>query len=85
MKRWYATKIPCEIVGPTELHFQTMYREPDGATRPVQDLDKICPRIPVSIVFGNNNEYMYAVPTNTSLILDGRICGAVDPAQCRMP
>ncbi|KAG2153451.1 Alpha/beta hydrolase fold-1 [Suillus bovinus] len=35
-----------------------MYREPDGATKPVQDLDKICPRIPVSIVFGDNNEYI---------------------------
>ncbi|KAG1817522.1 Alpha/beta hydrolase fold-1 [Suillus subaureus] len=40
------------------LHFQTMYREPDGATKPVQDLDKICPRIPVSIVFGSDNEYI---------------------------
>ncbi|KAG2064661.1 alpha/beta-hydrolase [Suillus decipiens] len=36
----------------------TMYREPDGATKPVQDLDKICPHIPVSIVFGSNNEYI---------------------------
>ncbi|KAG2035293.1 Alpha/beta hydrolase fold-1 [Suillus americanus] len=36
----------------------TMYREPDGATKPVQDLDKICPRIPVSIVFGSDSEYL---------------------------
>jgi pimeloyl-ACP methyl ester carboxylesterase len=36
----------------------TMYREPDGATKPVQDLDKICPRIPVSIVFGSDNEFI---------------------------
>lgn len=43
------------------LDFQTMYREPEGATKPVQDLDKICSRIPVSIVFGEENDYMYAV------------------------
>ena len=43
------------------LDFQTMYREPEGATKPVQDLDKICSRIPVSIVFGGENDYLYAV------------------------
>jgi hypothetical protein len=43
------------------LDFQTMYREPEGATKPVQDLDKTCSRIPVSIVFGGENDYLYAV------------------------
>ncbi|KAG2751062.1 alpha/beta-hydrolase [Suillus brevipes Sb2] len=36
----------------------TMYREPDGATKPVQDLDKVCSHIPVSIVFGSDNDYI---------------------------
>lgn len=36
----------------------TMYREPDGATKPVQDLDKVCSRMPVSIVFGSDNDYI---------------------------
>ncbi|KAG1732029.1 Alpha/beta hydrolase fold-1 [Suillus paluster] len=36
----------------------TMYREPDGATKPVRDLDKVCLRIPVSIVFGGENDYI---------------------------
>lgn len=50
-----------------------MYMEPDGATKPVQDLDKVCPRIPVSIVFGSDNDYMYAVFTTPCLTIDGQI------------
>jgi hypothetical protein len=83
-KKWYVTKMLCEIVDHVEPRFQTMYREPDGATKPVQDLDKVCSRIPVSIVFGSDNDYMYAASTNSSLTIDGQICGVVDPAQCRM-
>ncbi|OAX32257.1 alpha/beta-hydrolase, partial [Rhizopogon vinicolor AM-OR11-026] len=36
----------------------TMYSEPNGATKPVQDLDKICSRVPVSIIFGGENDYI---------------------------
>ncbi|KAG0699761.1 Alpha/beta hydrolase family-domain-containing protein [Suillus ampliporus] len=51
----------------------TMYREPDGATKPMQDLDNVCLRIPVSIVFGGDIDYMCAVFINhpSSIILDG--------------
>ena len=61
-KKWY---VPACVVKYTTiiLHFQTMYKEPDGATKPVQDLDKVCARIPVSIIFGGENDYMYDTVT----------------------
>jgi len=52
-----------------------MYREPDGATKPVQDLDKVCARIPVSIMFGGENDYMYdAAATHPNLTFDETWC-----------
>ncbi|KAH7930373.1 hypothetical protein BV22DRAFT_1109402 [Leucogyrophana mollusca] len=36
----------------------TMYRDADGATKAVADLNQVCARIPVSVVFGNDNDFM---------------------------
>ena len=37
---------------------QTMYRDPDGATKFIPDLNKACACIPVHIIFGAVNDYM---------------------------
>ncbi|KAG2144719.1 uncharacterized protein EDB93DRAFT_1087543, partial [Suillus bovinus] len=70
-KRCYATNILCKIVDPTKLHFQTMYRELDSATKPVKDLGIICSRIPVSIVFGNDNESASSKLFSSATRIDG--------------
>ncbi|KAH7907127.1 Alpha/beta hydrolase fold-1 [Hygrophoropsis aurantiaca] len=36
-----------------------MYRDADGATKAVADLDQVCTRIPVSVIFGDDNDFMY--------------------------
>jgi len=35
-----------------------MYRDKDGATTPIQDLNVICNRIPVHVIFGGNPDYL---------------------------
>lgn len=35
-----------------------MYRDKDGATTPVQDLNVICRQIPVHVIFGGNPDYL---------------------------
>lgn len=46
--------IPCFYLGSINfgILFQTMYRDKDGATAPVQDLNVICHQIPVHLIFG---------------------------------
>lgn len=41
---------------------QLMYRDKDGATTPIQDLNVICNRIPVHVIFGGNPDYLWAFP-----------------------
>jgi len=36
----------------------SMYRDKDGSTAPVKDLDVICSQIPVHVVFGGNPDYL---------------------------
>lgn len=40
---------------------QTMYRDPDGATKPIQYLDSLCDQIPVHIAFGEKADVMYVL------------------------
>jgi len=35
-----------------------MYRDKDGATAPVEDLNVVCRKIPVHIIFGGNPDYL---------------------------
>jgi len=35
-----------------------MYRDKDGATAPVQDLNVVCHQIPVHVIFGGNPDYL---------------------------
>ncbi|KAF9653902.1 hypothetical protein BDM02DRAFT_3216155 [Thelephora ganbajun] len=35
-----------------------MYRDKDGATAPVQDLNAICSQVPVHVIFGENPDYL---------------------------
>ncbi|EGO30149.1 hypothetical protein SERLADRAFT_341696, partial [Serpula lacrymans var. lacrymans S7.9] len=37
----------------------TMYRDADGATKPVAVLDEFCTRIPVHVIFGAVNDFVY--------------------------
>lgn len=36
-----------------------MYRDSDGPTKPLIHLNKACVRLPVHIVFGTRNDYMF--------------------------
>ncbi|KAF7790759.1 hypothetical protein EIP86_001716 [Pleurotus ostreatoroseus] len=38
--------------------YVTMYRDPDGATKPIPDLRRACSRIPVHIAFGKKSDIM---------------------------
>jgi hypothetical protein len=35
-----------------------MYRDKDGATAPVKDLNVICNQIPVHVIFGGTPDYL---------------------------
>jgi len=44
------------------ISLQLMYRDKDGASAPVQDLNVICTQIPVHVIFGENPDYLYVSP-----------------------
>jgi len=59
-----------------------MYREKDGITAPVKDLNGICNRIPVHVIYGGNPDYL---PRSTQDGLTGPESGRNFASVTRIP
>ena len=59
-----------------------MYRDPTGSGKGLEALNEICSRIPVSVIFGGENDLMYVLEFHKCTLHDSYI---TDHILCKMP
>lgn len=69
-RKLYVANHPLSVPRPLSRVFQAMYRDEDGATKPMEDLNRVCADRPVHLILGSVHDFMY-VPNQCWRVIRG--------------